>query len=107
VSWKQRKVVVADLKAIYSAATVEAAKEALETFEAKWQEKFSQIARSWRSCWMNIIPLFGYPPEIRKIIRKRPLKTNGSKVELFGILKLGGSDETVEIHRDASRGDSA
>jgi len=68
VSWKQRKVVAADLKAIYSAATVESAEKALETFESKWQEKFPQIARSWRSCWMNIIPFFGYPPEIRKVI---------------------------------------
>jgi putative transposase len=68
VSWKQRKAVAADLKSIYSAPNVESAEAALDEFESKWQEKFPQIARSWRSCWMNIIPLFGYPPEIRKAI---------------------------------------
>jgi putative transposase len=68
VSWKQRKAVAADLRTIYSAPDVEAAEEALATFEAKYQDRFPQIARSWRSCWMNIIPFFGYPPEIRKVI---------------------------------------
>ena len=68
VSWKQRKAVATDLKAIYSAPNVDSAEEALDTFESKWDEKFPQIARSWRSCWMNIIPFFGYPPEIRKVI---------------------------------------
>jgi putative transposase len=68
VSWKQRKAVAADLKTIYSAPNVESAEEALAAFEAKYQDRFPQIARSWRSCWMNIIPFFGYPPEIRKVI---------------------------------------
>lgn len=68
VSWKQRKAVAADLKTIYSAPNVESAEEALAAFEAKYQESFPQIARSWRSCWMNIIPFFDYPPEIRKVI---------------------------------------
>jgi putative transposase len=68
VSWKQRRAVAADLKTIYSAPDVEAAEEALAAFEAKYQESFPQIARSWRCCWTNIIPFFSYPPEIRKVI---------------------------------------
>ena len=68
VSWKHRKAVAADLKTIYSAPNVESAEEALAAFEAKYQDRFPQIARSWRCCWMNIIPFFGYPPEIRKVI---------------------------------------
>ncbi len=68
VSWKQRKAVAADLKTIYSAPNVESAEEALAAFEATYQDRFPQIARSWRSCWMNIIPFFSYPPEIRKVI---------------------------------------
>jgi putative transposase len=68
VSWKERKAVAADLKTIYSAPNVEAAEESLAAFEAKYQDHFPQIARSWRSCWMNIIPFFSYPPEIRKVI---------------------------------------
>ena len=68
VSWKERKAVAADLKTIYSAPNVEAAEASLAAFEAEYQDRFPQIARSWRSCWMNIIPFFGYPPEIRKVI---------------------------------------
>jgi len=68
VSWKQRKAVAVDLKAIYSAASAESAELALESFESKWQKQFPQIGRSWRTCWQNIIPFFSYPPEIRKVI---------------------------------------
>jgi len=68
VSWKQRKAVATDLKAIYTSATAEAAERALEAFEAKWEEKFPQIGRSWRTSWQHIIPFFAYPPEIRKVI---------------------------------------
>jgi putative transposase len=68
VSWKERKAVAADLRAIYAAATAEAAEQALESFEKKWQGRFPSIARSWRSNWANIIPFFSYPPAIRRVI---------------------------------------
>jgi putative transposase len=68
VSWKERKQVAADLRAIYTAATAEAAEQALEAFEKKWQGRFPSIAKSWRSNWVHIIPLFSYPPAIRKVI---------------------------------------
>jgi len=68
VSWKERKAVAADLKTIYGAATAEAAEQALEAFETKWQARFPSIVRSWRSNWTNIIPFFSYPPAIRKVI---------------------------------------
>ena len=68
VSWKERKSVAADLRTIYTAATAEAAEQALESFEEKWQARFPSIARSWRSNWTNIIPFFSYPPAIRKVI---------------------------------------
>ena len=38
VSWKKRKEVATDLKAIYSAATIEEAELHLEAFETKWKE---------------------------------------------------------------------
>jgi len=68
VSWKERKRVAADLRTIYTAATAEAAEQALEAFEKKWQARFPSIARSWRSNWVHIIPFFSYPPAIRKVI---------------------------------------
>ena len=68
VSWKQRKEVAADLKTIYQAPTVEMAEANLEAFAAKWDASHPTIAKSWRNNWERIIPLFSYPPEIRKAI---------------------------------------
>jgi len=68
VSWKQRKEVAAGLKVIYGAATAEQAAVNLEAFSRKWDEKYPTISVSWRNNWERIAPLFGYPPEIRKII---------------------------------------
>jgi putative transposase len=68
VSWRERKVVAKDLRAIYSAATVESAWSALESFSEKWDAKFPTIGRCWRDRWEQVIPFFAYPPEIRKVI---------------------------------------
>jgi len=68
VSWKQRKEVAADLKEIYQAPTVEMASASLEAFAAKWDGSHPSISKSWRNNWERIIPLFSYPPEIRKAI---------------------------------------
>jgi putative transposase len=68
VSWKQRKEVAADLKAIYSAPTIEEAELHLEAFETKWNASHPTIGRSWRNNWERITPLFSYPKEIRKAI---------------------------------------
>ncbi|MCK4621149.1 MAG: IS256 family transposase [Desulfuromonadales bacterium] len=68
VSWKQRKEVAADLKAIYQSPTVEQAEIQLEQFETKWNVSHPAIGKSWRRNWERITPLFSYPPEIRKAI---------------------------------------
>ncbi len=68
VSWKQRKEVAADLKAIYQAPTIDQAEIQLEQFEAKWNASHPAIGKSWRRNWERITPLFSYPPEIRKAI---------------------------------------
>ena len=68
VSWKQRKEVAADLKAIYGSTTAEAGEQRLTEFEQKWGDSHAPIGQSWRRNWQQIIPFFGYPPEIRKVI---------------------------------------
>ena len=68
VSWKDRKAIAADLRRIYGAPTLEAAEEALEAFAAKWDARFPSISASWRANWQRVIPFFGYPPAIRKVI---------------------------------------
>lgn len=68
VGWKERKAVAQDLRAIYTASTVEAAEQALDAFERKWSGRFPSIAKSWRANWVNLTPFFSYPPQIRKVI---------------------------------------
>lgn len=68
VSWKDEKAVVADLKRIYRAATVEEAGLALSDFASKWDDKYPSISKSWQSNWPNLTHFFAYPPEIRKVI---------------------------------------
>lgn len=68
VSWKQRKEVAAELKAIYQAPTIEQAEVHLTQFEARWNDSHPTIGKSWRNNWERITPLFSYPPEIRKAI---------------------------------------
>lgn len=68
VSWKLRKAVAADLRAIYAATTVAEAEQRLQEFEGIWGKDYPAIVKSWRSNWERVIPFFDYPPEIRRII---------------------------------------
>lgn len=68
VSWKDYKAVTADLKCIYQSATEQAAGLELERFGERWDSKFPQISKSWRNHWPNLITLFDYPEDIRKVI---------------------------------------
>ena len=68
VSWKLRKEIAAELRTIYTAATVEEAERRLGEFEATWGEAYPPIVKSWRSNWARLIPFFDYPAEIRKVI---------------------------------------
>jgi putative transposase len=68
-SWKDRKQVAAALRPIYTAATAEAAQEALEEFASgHWGAKHPTIVQSWRRAWQNVIPFFAFPPDVRKVI---------------------------------------
>lgn len=68
VSWKQKKEVAKDLKAIYTAKTEEEAELSLTAFSEKWDTSFPSISKSWFNHWENITPFFEYPEEIRKVI---------------------------------------
>ena len=68
LSYKDRKVLVADLKPIYQPSTEAAAYTALETFDSKWSKQYTQIAKSWYNNWENLVLFLQYPESIRKII---------------------------------------
>jgi len=68
VSWKDRKQIMPDLKAIYCAESADAALDRLAEFEDKWDARYPAIGQSWRRSWEHVIPLFAVPPDIRKMI---------------------------------------
>lgn len=68
VSWKDYKAVTSDLKQIYKATTEEDALLALDQFSERWDDKYPQVSKSWRSHWENLNTFFAYPQEIRKAI---------------------------------------
>ena len=68
VSQQDSKEVIADLKKIYTAATILEAEQALENFAQAWDGKYPTIAKVWRAKWTDIITIFDFPPAIRRAI---------------------------------------
>lgn len=68
VSWKERKQVAMDLKAIYTASTAEAAEQELNRFGEKWDKRYGAIRLMWQRHWERIIPFFAFSPEIRTVM---------------------------------------
>ena len=68
VPWKDYKEITADLKLIYKSNTEKEGQLALDRFSEKWDEKYPQISKSWRSNWSNLITIYSYPADIRKVI---------------------------------------
>jgi len=68
VSYKERKILCADLKTIYQAPDEKQALQALDQFTKKWDTKYPMIAKSWKNNWDKIIPMFLFPDEIRRSI---------------------------------------
>ena len=68
VSTQDSQPVIADLKAIYQAATVVEAEQALDAFAQAWDATYPTIAKVWRAKWTDIVTLFDFPAAIRKAI---------------------------------------
>jgi transposase-like protein len=65
--WQDRKKISAALKPIYTAATAEAAEEAMDDFELTWGDRYPGIVKVWRDAWERFTPFLRFPPEIRKV----------------------------------------
>jgi transposase-like protein len=68
VPYKEQKPVMADLKKVYQALTLEEAELAFEEFKETWGKKYPIIVRSWEQNWLELTTYFAYPYDIRKII---------------------------------------
>lgn len=100
VPWKDRRVVCADLRAIYTAIDAEAASVALADFKEKWDQRYPTVALSWENRWDEITPFLSFPQEIRKAIYttnaiealnrnlRKSLKTRGHLPSEDAALKL-------------------
>ncbi len=68
VSYKDRKPMAKDMKAIYQAATKEIAEENLASLKENWGAKYPHSVRSWFDNWENLSTFFDYPKELRTLI---------------------------------------
>lgn len=68
VPWKDYKELAADLKQIYQSTTEQEASLELDRFADKWDDKYPQISKAWRSHWENLTTIFDYPADSRKVI---------------------------------------
>ena len=72
------------LKNIYLAPSAELAAEALDSFATELDQKYSMIAKSWRSRWNEVIPFFKFSPDVRKAV----YTTNAIESVNFTIQKI-------------------
>ena len=68
VVWKDYKAVTSDLKLIYKSVNETQAKQALDDFAQKWDDRYPQVSKLWYRHWPHLITLFDYPEEIRRAI---------------------------------------
>jgi transposase-like protein len=68
-SWKDRRMLAAAIRPIYTAASAEAAEAELDAFDqGPWGQKFPTVVAAWRRAWSHVIPFFAFPPQIRRVI---------------------------------------
>ena len=67
-SWKDRRAITVALRPVYTAPTVEAAADAMDTFELEWGDRYPGIVKVWRSAWEQFTPFLRFPPDIRKVV---------------------------------------
>lgn len=69
VSYKDRKAMVAELKTMYTAPSVEAAETALLAFvDSTMGRRYPAAVGVWERAWDRFIPFLAFPPALRKII---------------------------------------
>jgi len=68
-SWRDRKLLAAALKPIYTATTADHAAQALDDFaRGPWGERYPTVVAAWRRAWDRVIPFFAFPPAVRRVI---------------------------------------
>ncbi len=82
MSWKDRKAVANDLKAVYTALTEEDGQLALSEFNDIWGNKYPHITQSWQSNWNELSTFYKYPESIKKLIyTTNPIESLNSSIK--------------------------
>jgi transposase-like protein len=68
VASKDRKAVVAGLRAVYTAPSESAGLEALDRFEEEFGARYPLIVSSWRANWAELATFFEFTPELRRLM---------------------------------------
>lgn len=68
VVWKERRAVARDLRAIYGAATLAEAEEALEGFAQMGAQQYPSMSARWRRDRSQLTVCFDYPSALRKVM---------------------------------------
>lgn len=93
-SWKHRKKIVAALRPIYTAPSVGAAADAMDTVELEYGDTYPGIVRLWRSSWERFIPFLTYPAVIRKIVYTTNM-VESVNYQLRKVSKTAGTSPTT------------
>ena len=56
------------MRRIYTAPTLEAAKDEFADFADRWEESYPALIASWRANWEEFVPFLEFPVEVRKLI---------------------------------------
>jgi transposase-like protein len=67
-SKKHWGAITGQLKAIYTAPSLDAAEMAFEEFAQDWETTYPAMIKSWRDTWEDFIPFLEFPAELRKIV---------------------------------------
>jgi len=67
-SKKHWQALTREMRAIYTAPTVEAAESRFAEFAAEWRGTYPAMIRSWENSWAEFVPFLEFPAELRKIV---------------------------------------
>jgi transposase-like protein len=67
-SKKHWTAITRQMRAIYTAATVEAAQTHFASFSDTWRDLYPAMIGSWEAAWEEFVPFLAFPVELRKIV---------------------------------------
>jgi putative transposase len=69
--------ITAELKGVYTAATVAAAEQRFAEFAATWRDKYPAMVAMWERSWTEFVPFLDFPLPVRKLIYTTDESVNG------------------------------